>query len=166
MNHVQKAHNARCGKGGFTLVEISIVFALLGILTVMTVSFSILMNGFAADNSETYDFLEEHDTLKQAIGEWVEENDESGSVFSVNSDGILCLNENGEETLVSFSDGVLSLGEEQDSTLDAIDGVSFSCNDKLIKCVTYRVHENGKVTERSFVFSIRCGRIDVTNAGE
>jgi prepilin-type N-terminal cleavage/methylation domain-containing protein len=160
MNYqVSKSHNAKQGKSGFTLVELCVVLALLAILTTMTVSFSVLMNGFAAENKAEYEFLEDHAALKEKLCTWVAENDMSGNVFTVNTDETLTVTENGTEKNVSFADGVLTLGGEQKVAFDAIDGVIFASNDKLIKCVTYRIAENGERIEHSFVFSLRCGTI-------
>ncbi len=156
----QKLHKENHGKRGFTLVELCVVLALLAILTTMTVSFSVLMNGFAADNKAEYEFLEDHATLKEELCAWVAENDVSGSVFTVAKDGTLNVTENGTEKTVSFADGILTLGGEQKAGLDAIDGVTFTANAKLIKCVTYRIGKNGKSIESSFVFSLRCGTIE------
>jgi len=157
---VQKPHNAKPGKSGFTLVELCVVLALLAILATMTVSFSVLMNGFAAENKAEYEFLEDHATLKETLGVWAAENDVTGSVFKINEDGTLTVTENGVEQNVSFADGVLTLGGEQKAGLDTIDGVIFTSNDKLIKCVTYRTAKDGERIEHSFVFSLRSGVIE------
>ena len=130
----------------------------------MTVSFSVLMNGFAAENKAEYEFLEDHATLKETLGVWAAENDVTGSVFKVNEDGTLTVTENGVEQNVSFADGVLTLGGEQKVAFDAIDGVIFTANDKLIKCVTYRIAKDGERIEHSFVFLLRCGVINPTLA--
>ena len=42
---MQKSHNAKRGKGGFTLAELSVVLALLVIVGTMIISFSALMSG-------------------------------------------------------------------------------------------------------------------------
>ncbi|MBE6531472.1 MAG: prepilin-type N-terminal cleavage/methylation domain-containing protein [Ruminococcaceae bacterium] len=154
-----KAHIGKRGKGGFTLVELSVVLALLAILMTMITSFSVLMNGVATENKAEYDFLEDHAMLKETLGVWVAENDVAGSTFKVNEDGTLSVTENEIPKNVSFNDGVLTLGGDQKAGLDAIDGVIFTSNDKLIKCVTYRIARNGKRIEHSFVFSLRCGTI-------
>ena len=155
----KKTYKVLHGKGGFTLVELCIVLALLAILTTMTVSFTVLMNGFAADNQVEYEFLEDHATLKEELSAWMAENDVSGSVFSVSEGGTLTVTADATEKAVSFNDGSLTLGGEQKSGLNAIDGITFTANDKLIKCVTYRIAKNGKRIESNFVFPLRCGTI-------
>ena len=163
---VRKYHNEKCGKGGFTLVELCVVLALLAILTTMIVSFSVMMSGFAAENKIEYEFLEDHAALKEKLCTWVAENDVSGSVFAINEGGILTVTRNGIEKSVSFADGDLSLAEEKIKGLDSIEGMSFTSNEKLIKCVTYRTDKNGQRVERSFVFSLRCGVIEEVAEGE
>ena len=158
-DQMQKSHKAKQGKSGFTLVELCVVLTLLAILTALIVSFSVLMNGFAADNEAEYEFLEDQATLKEMIGAWVTENDITNNVFTANADGTLSVSENGTLKTVSFADGILTLGGQQKAGLDAIDGVIFTSNGKLIKCVTYRIEEGGERTESSFVLSLRCGTI-------
>lgn len=155
---VQKPHNSSLGKSGFTLVELSVVLALIAILTTMIASFSVLMNGFASESKTEYKFSEDHATLKDVFGIWIAENDAKGNVFAVGIDGTLTV----AGRSVSFSDGVLSLGEKQRSGLDSIDGVSFTTNGKLLKCVTYRIGKNGERTENSFVFSLRAADLDAS----
>jgi prepilin-type N-terminal cleavage/methylation domain-containing protein len=164
----QKSHNSKSGKSGFTLVELSVVLALLAILTTMIVSFSVLMHGFAAENSAEYQFLEDHAMLKEKLCTWAAENDVQGNVFTV-TDGALTVTQNGTPKYVSFKDGVLTLGGEKREGLDAIDGMTFTTDTgtdesnaepKLIKCVTYRIGKNGQRVESSFVFSLRCGTIE------
>lgn len=156
-DQVQKYHNAKHGRGGYTLVELCVVLALLAILTTMIVSFSVLMNGFAAENKAQYEFLEDHAALRRRLCAWAAENDVEGCVFTANDDGTLTVAANGTEKAVSFSDGILTLGEDQRSGLDAIEGVTFTSNGKLVKCTAYRKEKNGVRMESSFVFSLRCG---------
>lgn len=156
---VQKVHSVKRDKGGFTLAELVIVLALMAILTTMFISFSVLMSGFTTEHKAEYEFLEEHAALKEVFSAWVAENDTPGSVFLVAEDGTLTVTVSGTEKIVKFADGVLFLDEAQKDGYDAIDGVTFSANEKLIKCVTHRVGKNGKQTERSFVLFLRSGTI-------
>ena len=63
----RKQNSSRVGKSGFTLVELSVVLALMAILSVMTVSFSVLMNGLVSENMAQYDFLADCATLKKDL---------------------------------------------------------------------------------------------------
>ena len=77
LNKTPKTHNARHGKGGFTLVELCVVLALLAILAVGITSFSVLMNGFAADASEETAFWEENAALKSELRRWIAQENTS-----------------------------------------------------------------------------------------
>ena len=162
---MQKPHSAVFGKGGFTLVELSIVLALSAILVTMVVSFSVLMNGFASENKAEYDFLEDHAVLREELCTWVAENDVTGSIFKANNNGTLSVTGGEALKTARFAGGVLILGEEQRAGLDDIDGIYFTSEGKLIKCTTYRIAENRELIEHSFVFSLRCGVIEEA-AGE
>lgn len=163
-NQIQKTYNKKSGKSGFTLVELSVVLALLAILATMIASFSVLMNGFASKNNEEYNFLEDYAKLKEEISEWVAENDVNGITFTVENGTMIVLNETNSKT-VSFGNGSLTVNNEALLTgLDTIESVTFSLvrtnslvgTNKLIKC---KVIKNGEETGQSFVFSLRCGYI-------
>lgn len=164
--NVQKSHKVLCGKRGFTVVELSVVLALMAILVTLIISFSVLMSGFSEGNKVEYAFLKEHAALKDALCSWVAENDGPDSVFSIDNDGTLTVTANGNERTVYYTDGALSLVGARIMWLDAIDGVVFTVNDKLIKCVTYRNRENGEPIECSFVLCIRSGRIEEVAGNE
>ena len=156
---MQTTDNAKNGKSGFTLVELCVVLALLAILVAMVASFSVLMNGFAADNKVEYAFLEDCSKIENELTEWARYNDTEDSTFVVGADGTLHISRAGTETEVAFSDGVLSFGTKQKNGLNAVDGLHFSTNDTLIKCTIFRYDENGNRMESSFVFSLRSGTI-------
>lgn len=153
---MQKHNNLKCGKSGFTLVELCIVMTLLAIVTAMIISFSLTMNKFSSQSKAEYDFLEEYSTLKEELCHWIAENDVSGAVFSTTADDTGAktkLTVNGGEVI--FAGGILRLGEKQTTEFEQIEKIVFKENGKLIKCsVTSKA---GKVS--SFVFSLRCGSI-------
>lgn len=163
---MQKPHNAKPGKSGFTLVELCVVLALLAILTTMIVSFSVLMNGFAAENKNEYKFIQNCSILKNELKEWSANTDTADSVFVVGTDGTLSVEQNGTEKSVSFTEGILTLDSIQISNLDTIDGIAFYTNNSLIKCVIYRYNDNGEREENIFVFLIRCGTIQIEEVAE
>lgn len=147
--------SVKCGKSGFTLVELCVVLALLAILSTMIATFSVLMSDMATESKQEYDFLEDCAKLKEELCHWSAENDTPTSVFTVNNDGTLTAAENN----VSFSGGVLLLGEKRIEGLDTVEGITFSTENKLIKCVAYRSDSKGKRMESSFVFSLRAGAV-------
>lgn len=158
-NIMGKFHSAREGKGGFTLVELSIVMALLAILTTMIFSFSVLMNQSTAESKEEYAFLEDCAILKENFSQWLSENDSADAVF-VAAGGRLDIVDT--DTSVLFSDGTLLLGKsDRVEGLDALEGVSFSTDQStgLIKCSVYRLNEKNEREYFYMVFYPRCGSI-------
>ena len=153
---VQKQNKKSVGKRGFTLVELSVVMALVAILATMTVSFTVLMSGFANDSRAEYEYLEEYSNLKEALSNWLQENDIDGATFNaftVESNGFYV---NKIEKHVHFENDTLYLGNETKS-FDSIDSVTFAAIDgKLIKCTTTR--KNSEQT-MSFVFYPRFATI-------
>lgn len=158
---LKKSHQAKLGKRGYTLIELTIAMALLAVVAVAVVSFYQLMNGTLRDNRDTYEYLEDHDALQKTFEEWAAEKDVPGSVFKVGEDGKLTVTENGNSYKVSVSNGNLFLGGEYLSGFDEVSGISFETEGTgtLIKCITYHEHKDGSRMESCFVFSLRCGEI-------
>ena len=166
-NKAKKDHTVKLSKRGFTLVELSVVMALVAIIVTMVVSFSVLMSGFINNNNDEYSFLEDYAALKQQLLTWVAENDTPSSQFMVGLLGNLIVKENEDQKEVSFSEGVLSLDTKQISNLDTISRVYFTTNDKLIKCTVCPFNDSGEsISEISFVFSLRSDEISVQEGNE
>ena len=166
----QKGNKGLCGKGGFTLVELSVALSLFALLIAMVVSFSVLMNGYAADSKAEYGFSEDTSNLKERLSAWISENDMQNAVFTAES-GTLTVTVSGiltddvESKTVSFSDGIFSLGAENAGSFDFIDVVTFELNGSLIKCTAYRIVSDGERMESSFVIALRSANTEV-NANE
>ena len=163
MNKIPKSHNARHGKGGFTLVELCVVLALLVILAVAISSFSTLMNSYAVEASQETDFWEENATVKKELRRWIAENDTPGNTFAVQN-GALTV---GEKS-ITFADDTLIVNGEAVGSFGAINGIDFTTdnNGRLIKCTVYRMTEGGERKEVSFLFSTRSAGIAPTTQGE
>ena len=155
----KKAYIFGHGKRGFTLAELSVVLALIAILSVMIVTFSVFMNTIAAKNQAEYDFLADSAELKDELCIFAAENDTADSVFSVSESGVLTVSVGGEERIARFDSGVLTLGDKEQDGLDTIGGVIFETGEKLIKCTVFR-DKNGEHIESVFVFSLRSARIE------
>lgn len=160
-----KTNKSIHGKRGFTLVELCTVMALVGILGTMVITFYTMSNSWVKDSKASYEYLEDHAALKEELCFWSAEKDTTDSIFFVGADGALIVAKNGVEYPITFADGVLSLGDVQKAHLDEIDGISFSSNEKIIKCITYRYDKNGKRTESCFVFSPRSATIIAEDGG-
>ena len=170
VTRIAKQHNAQNGKRGFTLVELTVVMALLAILATMIVTFSGLMSDFVAKEQAEYDFLEDVSTLKESLSNWIAENDVDGAKFTLTekktvneidyySSVISPINQ------VKFSNGKLTLYPETTVPLDEISYITFECvgtNLNLLKCTAYR-YVDGEETPKtiSFVVALRCATVGV-----
>ena len=164
-----KPHSAAIGKGGFTLVELSIVLALIAILTVMMVSFSVLMNGYAADDKAEYDFLEDTAELKEALGTWVAENDTEDCTFVTSGNKITLFRGNAEVYALEFVNGILTVSEPNEASeasealvsgLTGVNVATFAAEQmggRLIRCETVCIDNDGQTMSASFVISLMCG---------
>ena len=170
LNKTPKTHNARHGKGGFTLVELCVVLALLAILAVGITSFSVLMNGFAADASEETAFWEENAALKSELRRWIAENDVAGKHFFVEG-GVLKSAPTGQTenaNTLYLADSALMVNGVQKAEYSAIDGIAFTTADggrRLIKCTVYYITEDGARKEIDFLFSCRAAIVDPPTGG-
>ena len=164
LNKTPKTHNARHGKGGFTLVELCVVLALLAILTVAISSFSVLMNRYAVDASQETDFWEDNAALKKELRNWIAENDVASRHFFVEN-GVLKSAPQGQKegaNSICLVGNALMVNGVNQTEYTAIDGVEFSTTDTLIKCTVYRITESGERKEIDFLFSCRVAMIEPT----
>ncbi len=138
-----KLHNDKRGKGGFTIVELCIVMALVALCSAMIVSFAAQMGDFSNSNRDEYAFIEDNTKLKDELSKWIAENDIQDHTFI--ADGSNLTVKEGESVVATFS---------LNQSFEAIDSIIFSTSDdgKLIKCTSTSL--NG--TEISFVFALRC----------
>lgn len=142
------------GKRGFTLVELSVVLALLGILSVLTVTFLTMTGSTVNQNSADYRFLEQSDALRTALQQKISELDTSKGAF-FERDGITL------NIPISFDNGQLKNGDTVLlSDLTEISKIEFgNKNQDLIICTV--TSANGK-TQRVFAFALRSEREDTT----
>lgn len=125
-------------RGGFTLVELTIVLLLVAILSTMTVSFSTLVSGYAKNNRAEYEFMEQCAKLKEELTLWVSMQDGTDVTFTVQNDSLQA----GSETF-TYTD-------------TQIKSITYTANGNLIKCTV--TGTNG--SEQAFVLYPRCGSIE------
>lgn len=169
LNKTPKTHNARHGKGGFTLVELCVVLALLAILAVGITSFSVLMNGFAAEASEETAFWEENAALKSELRRWIAENDVNGKSFYIENGVLKSTNtvEGQSAKSIYLAGSALMVNGVQKTEYNAIDGIVFTnhSDGRLIKCTVYQITESGARNEIDFLFSVRAAQITASTGG-
>ena len=74
--------NKKLNKRGFTLVELTIVMAITAIISVMIVSFSVLISAQVRKNNLRADFLESVITLRTDLQKQFAENNYEHSILS------------------------------------------------------------------------------------
>ena len=132
---VAKQWKRKNGKRGFTLVELSVVLLLIAILSVMTVSFSVLIGKQSQKLQSEYTFMEQCSLLRADVTDWLYENVTADAGFTV-------------------ADGTLSAGgNTYTRTYSEIQEMLFTANSdgNLLKCTVVSV--NG--AEQNFVIAVR-----------
>ncbi len=74
-------------KRGATLTELVIVMAVVGIMSVMVVSFTILCNSWVTLGIKRYNAVRDSQLFSKSYHQFVTQHDVAGSVFSVSNDG-------------------------------------------------------------------------------
>ena len=179
LTRIAKQHNAQNGKRGFTLVELTVVMALMAILATMIVTFSSLMSDFAAKEQAEYDFLEDVSILKESLSNWIAENDVTGAIFTltrksgetetysrINYDTNVVGDEISNNAVMLNGD-ILSLSGKSPTVLDEIAFITFECvGTNLLKCTAYHYVDGQETPEEvSFVVALRCATVDVVVEG-
>ena len=139
-----KGNNALDGKRGFTLAELFVVMALLSILVVMIVSFSVLVNGYAGDSRAVTDYIEDCDAAKAALIDCARARDESGTFVT---------------PAISFADGTLEIdGETVSTDLDALAGITLDQSGKLLRFTLTPTNE--AMDDFVFVIALRFATVE------
>ena len=132
---VAKQWKRKNGKRGFTLVELSVVLLLVSILSVMTVSFSVLVGKQSQKLQSEYLFMEQCASIRADVTDWLYDRVTADAGFTV--DG-----------------GILSAGgNAYAQTYSEIQEIIFTVSDvgDLLKCTAVSI--NG--AEQTFVISVR-----------
>ena len=147
-------------KRGSTLVELSIVMALLSIVATMIATFSALVVTYVNRNQAKYDFIEESSAIREDIANWLSEVDSSGSVITVSSGNYSLEVSTGESFTFStssknytYTDSVSSITQANKS----VESMKFYLSDdnSVLKCSVFHTEKSGEVFARSFAFSLR-----------
>lgn len=94
----------RVSQRGVTLVELAVVLAILSIITTMIVSFTFSMRDLTNSNEEMYNEMERLTFGRDFIENWFYSFDESGSTYSVDSEGKLTINNNATDYSISITE--------------------------------------------------------------
>ena len=159
MNRKQKLmefskHNrSRRGKSGFTLAELSVVLAVITLITGAIVAFSVYVGGYMDAGREDYYFLDDRTAIEGVIGDWIAERDIPNADLS---------DIDGKEFLVT--DGVIELPDGK--IIEGLKGtkkISFEVEGDLVKCI---ITPNSQGSNpRNLVFALRCADTEQAEGG-
>lgn len=162
---IVKKHN------GSTLIEMSVVLALLAILATMTVSFSSLVGNFVGSNKNEYTFFEECSVIKATVSDLLSSNDELNTVCKVSQNSLTI-----EKTVMLFSEESRSLtitddgASVKENTFKTVNNIVFefdksATENRIIKCSVYgNINENSELSQ-SFILSLRCATLSAEEGG-
>ena len=141
---------------GSTLVELTVVLAVIAIVMTMIVSFTVLIKRHQSKNDQEFLFLETYSKVKKDFLEWFFTVDGENTVYSILGGDLVATNDGGVSKL-SFANGTLTVGDSV-VVVSNVDSIVFFATDQLIKCTVYATI-NGVPKGLSFAFSPRCGRV-------
>ena len=145
-------HNQKWRKKGFTLIELTVVIAVLAIISTVIVAFSSLVSAQVTRSNARADFLKHAASLKTDLQTAFAEVDAPETTFFVavdNENNVISFqqDENGEAQTFSFAD----YGEFEFSVFVQDLGAG---SRSLLKCVMQNQSLGAKQT---FLISSRCG---------
>ena len=151
-----KLNRSICDKRGFTVIELTIVMALVAIFAAMVIVFSTMMSDHSENLANEYQFIEDCNLVDNTFYKWIAEYDTPEHKFLVGRDTLIITNLSDEPVATfSFRGDTIRLGDKTLEGLEAIDRFEFSTKGNIIKCTAFSSEpiDNPK---SSFVFSLRC----------
>ena len=157
------------GKKGSTLLELSIVIAMLAIISTMIISFTVLVSEYVRTGQSQYNFTENVSDVRHELSEWLSETDTADTVFSFSGQSILAQDTvKNIQTSVEFSPDTQKIvftykdGKTKELSAKNIDILEFARfvgetpgATALVKCTITTTGEEETYTQ-SFVFTLRC----------
>lgn len=150
-------------KKGFTLAELSIVLALVAVISAVVVSFTVMMSERTKANQYKLNLIQELDFVETTIEGFVDSVGGANAVFDDSSSGVLSADVGGNTHSIGFSvdSSVLTVSRpdisEYSITLETINGLSFkvvsSGNESLIICTATYFDNNALISQSFTVFS-------------
>lgn len=151
------------GKRGFTLIELSIVLALVAIISVMVVSFSLLASKRTKDSEKALNFMQDTTAVESVMEGWIDDMERAGATFSIEQERLVATvsgeqftpSIENEKLVVIFSDG-------EKTEIDVTSFFTMTCDIKsnasgeqmFIFSLHYTEDEGGVTSARQFKFVI------------
>ena len=155
-------------KKGFSLLELSIVLAIVSIVSVMAITFSALISGKITTGTKKLNFMQDVEVIEASLESWVDVLISEGAVFSVEN-GNVKATKNSTEYKVTFDDGVLKAilpTRTIKTNTETVDSISFDLitknNEVLFFCTVTTTLKNAPST---YVFTINTYVGDVMGGG-
>lgn len=125
-------------KKGATLIELSVVLAVLSIITVMAVSFSIFFSERTKTSVKANDLMQEVASIKKVVENWTNDLSYNDAIFSLENSSTMVGEVNGAKYYLSLSDNRLSA--------NLLNGESLSYSLIAFETLTFNIQENATQT--------------------
>ncbi len=130
-------------KKGATLIEITIVLAVLAIVSTMVVSFSVFLSARVNTSVKANSLMQDVVSIKATLESWVEDLTNEEATFSCEDSSTLKATANGNEYCIVLADNVLS------ATMPS--GEDLSIKVEVVNALTFNVVENDNQTQTLFI---------------
>ncbi len=130
-------------KKGATLVELSVVLAVLSIIATMAVSFSIFFSQRVKTTVKANNLMQDVVAVKAVMESWVDDLTQNGATFSCEDSNKLIGNVNDNEYSISLLDDILV------GTLT--NGGQVSCRVEVIEALTFSIATNSKGDQTLYI---------------
>ena len=130
-------------KKGATLIELTIVLAVLAIVSTMIVSFSVFLSARVDTSVKANSLMQDVVSIKATFESWVNDLTEEQATFSCEDASSLKATVNSSEYSITITDNVLS------ATMPS--GEDITINLEVVNTLTFNVVENGSKTQTLFI---------------
>lgn len=152
-------------KKGFTLSEVCVVLAVVGIVSAIVTSFCIVMHHRSNMSRARLDIVNEINVVETYVERWVDKMYENGAEFSIN-EGVLTATIGTVDYKATFTDGVFNGEVPADETMTfntmRIESLEFDCaknegtGDKIFFCTATALlpQVNGEDKQEQYTFCV------------
>ena len=117
-------------KKGATLMELTVVLAVLSIITTMVVTFSIFLGERTKATVKSNDLMQEVVSIKAVVEKWVNDLSENDAIFSIENSTTIVAETDGSKYYLTLNGNLLSANlfnnENLFCTINAFDTLAFN----------------------------------------
>ena len=125
-------------KKGATLMELTVVLAVLSIITTMVVTFSIFLGERTKATVKSNDLMQEIVSIKAVVENWTNDLSYNDAIFSLENSSTMVGEVNGAKYYLSLSDNRLSA--------NLSNGENLYCSVTAFDALTFNIQENATQT--------------------